>query len=206
MAPSPSPDAPLAEREGDLLLRIAEEAVVDGLLGSPPRGRAVSTMPPALREPRGVFVTLSVNGRLNGCLGSMEGVEPLAHGTARHAWSAAFADPRLPALRAADYEALTIEVSVLSRLAPLPARSRPELLAQLRPDLDGVVVAAANRRALFLPAVWDQLPDPADFLDHLQAKAGFPPPRWPEGMRAWRFSAQRFTRRATEHPTLSGRV
>lgn len=196
MAPSPSADARVGPAEADLLLDIAETAIVDGLLGRRPAAPPVTVLPPALREPSGVFVTLTVRGELNGCIGAIEGIEPLAHGAARHAWSAAFADPRLPQLRAADYEQLTIEISVLSPLAPITADSRTDLLARLRPHTDGLLISTGTRQGVFLPAVWEQLPDPEVFLDQLQRKAGLPPGRWPPGMRAFRFTAEHFARRA----------
>jgi len=196
--PSPSADTHLGPAETRLLLDIAAAAIIDGLLDRPPGAPPVTALPPPLREERGTFVTLTVDGSLNGCTGTIEGVEPLGHAVARHAWSSAFTDPRLPALRPEDHERLLIEVSVLSGLSPLPARSRDDLLDRLRPRVDGLVIAAGRRRAVFLPAVWEQLPDPAEFLDHLQLKAGLPAHSWPAEMRAHRFTAERFARRAGE--------
>ena len=117
-------------------------------------------------------MTLHVRGELNGCIGSIEPTEALGVSAARHAWSAAFADPRLPQLRWVDYEHLDISISVLSPLAPTPARSRAELLGALQPRRDGLVISSGGRRAVFLPSVWKQLPDADHFLDHLAAKAG----------------------------------
>jgi uncharacterized protein len=203
MAPSPSPDTPLSGEDRDILLHIADTAIADGLLGRPPSAPTVEHLPPALREHRGIFVTLTVDATLNGCIGSIAGIEPLGHGSARHAWSAAFADPRLPALRPHHYDRLLIEVSVLSPLTTLTATSRRDVLDQLRPA-DGLVIAAdRHHQAVFLPAVWDQLPEPAAFLDHLQLKAGLPPGQWPASMRAWRFSAEKFARHSGEQPSPS---
>lgn len=193
MAPSPSAETVLDADEAELLLDIADAAVVTGLRGGPPTVRAAA-LPPALRADVGVFVTLTVDGELNGCIGSIEGVEPLAHGTARHAWSAAFADPRLPPLQRADYPRLTIDVSVLSPLTPMRAATRQDVLTDLERGVHGLVIAVDRHQAAFLPAVWDQLPEPEMFLDHLQAKAGLAPGRWPTGTRAWRFDVQKFTR------------
>ncbi len=179
-----------------MLLDLAEDAIADGLLGRPLAAPDPRTLPPALREPRGVFVTLTVDGRLNGCIGTIESAEPLGQAVGCYARSAAFADPRLPPLRPSDHPSLTIEVSVLSPLAPMPATPREELMERVRPGVDGLVIAAGNRQGVFLPAVWDKLPDAADFLDRLQLKAGLPLGTWPEGMRAWRFTADKFARRA----------
>jgi len=193
----------LGPPEGGLLLDIADAAIVDGLLGRPPAAPPLAAVPPALRALRGVFATLTIDGELNGCIGTIKGVEALSHATARHAWSAAFDDPRLPPLRPADYAQLTIEVSVLSPLAPIPAHSRADLLAQLRPEIDGLVIAAGHHQGVFLPTVWEQLTEPSVFLTHLQLKAGLDPSWWPPGMRAWRFTTEKFGRRPGAQPIPS---
>ena len=198
MAPSPSAEADIQPADASRLLDIADGVIVDGLMEQQPGVPQVTALPPALRRPAATFVTLTVAGALNGCTGTIEGIEPLGHAVARQAWSSAFTDPRLPPLRAADYGRLMIEVSVLSPLSPMTADSRHELLDQLQPSVDGLVIAAGGHRAVFLPSVWEQLPEPAEFLDRLQAKAGLPPHRWPPGLRAHRFMTQRFARRAGE--------
>ncbi len=141
-------------------------------------------------------MTLTVAGELNGCIGNVEGIEPLGHAVARLALSAAFDDPRLPALRPVDYPHLTIELSLLSGLSTIAAGSRADLLRALRPHHDGVVVTAGPRQGLFLPSVWEQLPSPDEFLDHLWIKAGLTPRTWPTDLRAFRFTAQAYRRRA----------
>ena len=205
MAPSPSPDRALPEPEAALLLDLADDAVVDGLLGRPLAVPDLAALPATMREPTGVFVTLLVGGELNGCIGTIQGDEPIGHAVGRCARSAAFADPRLPPLRPADYDSLTIEVSVLSPLTEIPAASRQQLLDQLRPGVDGLQIAAGARRAVFLPVVWDKLPHPPDFLDHLLRKAGLPLDRWPHDLRAWRFTAEKLARRAgVRHDHVAG--
>jgi hypothetical protein len=206
MARSPSPDLALAEGEVPALLDLAEGAIAEGLAGHRPSVPPEELLPPSLRQRRGVFVTLTVEGDLNGCIGSIEGVEPLGHGVARHAWSAAFADPRFPPLQRHELGRLRIEVSVLSPLAAVPAASREELIGQLRPGVDGLLLATRNQSAVFIPAVWHQLPDPRSFVDRLQAKAGMRPGSWPHDMSAWRFTADTFVRRSgtPRAPTSAG--
>jgi AmmeMemoRadiSam system protein A len=193
--PSSEPDH-LEPAELDVLFDIAQGAIMSGLRGGTPRPPAVDELPGSLRQPVNAFVTLLVDGALNGCIGSIDGNQSLGAAVAHHAWSAAFTDPRLPPLRAADYERLVIEISLLSPLQPLEARSREELLAALRPHTDGLVLEAGSRRGLFLPVVWEQLPDPEDFVDHLLLKAGLPGRSWPSAISAWRFTATRYSRRA----------
>ncbi|MBV9953348.1 MAG: AmmeMemoRadiSam system protein A [Acidimicrobiia bacterium] len=190
MAPSPSPE------DVELLLDIADEAIERALAGQRAKPPALASLPPSLREPVGVFVTLRVGGELNGCIGALDGVEPLGPAVARLAVSAAFGDPRLPALRPADRPHLTIEISLLSPLEPIAVANRDELLASLRPGTDGLVVVALGRRALFLPAVWEQLPDPERFVDQLWAKAGLSPGTWPKGIELSRFTARHHEREA----------
>ncbi|HET7487785.1 MAG TPA: AmmeMemoRadiSam system protein A [Acidimicrobiales bacterium] len=195
MAPSPSADR-LAPADAEVLLDLAEAAIAAGHAGVRLAPAPLATLPPALRRPAGAFVTLRVAGELNGCIGSIEPVEPLAHAVARHARSAAFADPRLPPLRPDQHDRLDVEISVLSPLVPLPGESRDAVLAALRPGVDGLLIAAGGRQAVFLPAVWEQLPDPEVFLAQLEAKARLRPGRWPRTLRAWRFTTATYTRRA----------
>ncbi len=196
MAPSPSPEIRLGAVEAELLLDIADEAILAGLGGRLPLTPEPADLPAVLRARVGSFVTLTVLGELNGCIGSIEGFEPLGVSVARHAWAAAFSDPRLPSLRRDDYEHLTIEVSVLSRPSEIPVGSRRELLADLRPGVDGLVIEAGRHRAVFLPAVWDALPDPVEFLDQLYLKAGLLPGSWPDRMQTFRFTAEKVRRGA----------
>lgn len=195
MAPSYSPEH-LADDDVELLLDLADTTLARALVGDRPPLPTLETLPAALHERRGAFVTLKVGGELNGCIGTIDGDEPLGHAIPRLALSAAFADYRLPALRPSDYRDLLIEVSLLSPLTPIDARSRDELRATLEPGDDGVVVKSGSRQALFLPAVWEQLPDPDDFLDHLWHKAGLAPRTWPPGTETFRFRARKHERRA----------
>jgi AmmeMemoRadiSam system protein A len=203
MAPSPSADIRLSDAEVARLLDLADDAVVDGLRGCPPAPPDLDALPPALRTPRGIFVTLTVDGDLNGCIGSVAGSEPLGLAAARLARAAAFADPRLPALQPSDYPSLTIEVSLLSPLEPIPAATRQELREHTEPGVHGLVIAAGRRQAVFLPAVWQKLPDPDRFLDHLLQKAGISPRDWPVGMEAQRFTVEKLSRPAGDRSVPS---
>lgn len=195
MAPSPSSEPRISPNNAELLLDLADASVIAGLAGRPVPLPALDALPAALRREVGAFVTLTVEGTLNGCIGSIEGAEPLGVAVPRSAWSAAFADPRLPALRADQYEDLTISISILSPLAPMAVASRAELVAALRTGADGLVIGTPERRAVFLPSVWEQLPDPGDFVDDLYRKAGLRVGSWPPGMAARHFSTMSFGRK-----------
>lgn len=131
---------------------------------------------PWLDEPGASFVTLTKNGRLRGCIGTLEAYRPLGRDVAAHAVDAAVRDPRFWPVTAREYPELDIEVSVLSTPEPMPIAGRDELERTLRPGVDGLVLAdrGGRHRATFLPQVWDELPDPHDFVSHLLAKAGLP--------------------------------
>jgi hypothetical protein len=193
MAPSSWPEPDL-----DALFALADVGVRAGLVGRRPPDVDPATLRPALREPCGVFVTLEVAGRLNGCIGTIEAVEPLGVAVPRMAWAAAFADPRLPELTADDYQSLDIKLSLMDPLEPLPASSEAELAGALRPGVDGLLIRAGSAQGTFLPAVWDKVPDPLVFLRRLEAKAGLRPGRWPADLRAWRYTATEYRRRAAD--------
>jgi AmmeMemoRadiSam system protein A len=192
MAPSPSPEA-AAPAEGDLLLDLAEWSIRAAFSPGPAAGTAPA-LPDRLQVPRGAFVTLFVDGRLNGCIGAIDTPEPLGACIGRLARAAAFDDPRLPPLRPEQLDALTIEVSILSPLEPIASGTRAEVLAAVRPHAHGLQIESGRRRGVFLPDVWAQLPDPDDFLDHLLAKAGLHPRTWPADLRAHRFATTAFVR------------
>ena len=189
-------EVPLDSAHDELLLDIADRAIVDGLRNARSAVTLPRDLPPELRRAVGAFVSLHVHGELNGCIGSIRTDEPLGASVARHAWSAAFADPRLPALRRADYEHLEIEISILSPLTPVAAPSRGALLESLEPGVDGLLIAAGPHQAVFLPTVWTQLPTADVFVAHLLRKAGLDPSSWPDGVQAHRFTARQLTRTA----------
>lgn len=197
MGPSPSTDPTpaspgewrLSDDARELLLDIAESEIRAALGVGDRRRLDLERLPPELSGPGGAFVTLHVGGQLNGCIGTIESADPIALSVARLAVQSAFEDPRLPALRRQDLPQLEIEISLLSTPHPIPASTRAELLANLRPGADGLILAAGRFRAVFLPVVWRQLPDPDEFLDHLLRKAGLPTFGWPDGIRAEVFTA-----------------
>lgn len=141
-----------------------------------------------LQEQRASFVTLKVDELLRGCIGNIVPRETLVESVAHNAHSAAFNDPRFGALHNDEFPLLSIEISVLSELEPIVCESEQDLLAQLRPGIDGLVISTAHHSATFLPSVWEQLPEPERFLQHLKEKAGLDPQQWPEGISAERFT------------------
>ena len=192
MEPSLSPE------ELDALFALADLGVRAGLARNPAPRVDAATLAPALREPGGVFVTLEVAGDLNGCIGSVVPEVPLGAAVPRLAWAAAFDDPRLPPLTAADYSSLEIKLSLISPLEPVPANTEAGLAAHLRPGVDGVLIRSGAANATYLPAVWQKVPDALSFLRHLEAKAGLRPGLWPGGMQAWRYTTREYRRKAVD--------
>ena len=192
MGPSLSPE------ELDALFALADLGVRAGLAGHPAPRVDPATLAPALRQPAGAFVTLEVAGDLNGCIGSIVPEAPLGVAVPRLAWAAAFDDPRLPPLTAAEYPSLEIKLSLIGPLEPVHAGSEAELAANLRPGVDGVLIRHGTANATFLPAVWHKVPDALSFLRHLEAKAGLRPGHWPPGMQAWRYTTSDHRRKAVD--------
>ena len=116
----------------------------------------------------------------------------MAVGIAQHALGAAFADPRLPAVTVDDYAEMSVKISVLSILEPTAVESFDELAAAVRPGVDGLLVTAGSRRGTLLPSVWEDLPDPAQFLDALWVKAGLSRRSWPTGLAVARYETEEF--------------
>jgi len=169
------------------LLQTATEAIESQLERRVAAGPDEAALPPELREPRASFVTLTVGGELRGCCGTLEPRRPLATDVWHNARASAFGDPRFQPLEAREWHRVDLEVSVLSPLERVPVRTEAELIAQLVPGEDGLVVAWRGSRATFLPKVWEQLRDPVEFLGHLKRKAGWAPEFWAEDVEVWRY-------------------
>jgi uncharacterized protein len=143
--------------------------------------------PRALLRPGASFVTLKRDGRLRGCIGSLEPSRPLAEDVAQNAYAAARRDPRFPALEVWELSGLDVSVATLGPHEPLAVATRDELLTALRPGIDGLVVRSGTLRATFLPAVWEQLPSPDDFIDALWQKAHLILGAWPANLELSRY-------------------
>lgn len=173
----------LTQEQGQLLVRLARQTIAESL--HLPIDAAVSAEDldqKALQARRGVFVTLNKQGSLRGCIGSLSGVESIVDGVRRHAENAAFHDSRFSPLQAHEFPELQIDISVLTEPVPLTYADGEDLVARLRPNVDGVIVKrSGGAGATFLPQVWEQLPDPRLFLGHLCRKGGMREDAWKTG-------------------------
>jgi MEMO1 family protein len=159
-----------AGEAGETLLSIASGSIANQLLGEPRPQFAA----PWLQQSGATFVTLMKNGELRGCIGSLQPARALAADVAENALGAAFRDPRFPALTAAEWPQCSVEVSLLSSAKPIRFADEADLLEQIRPGEDGIILEADGKRATFLPQVWESVPDKRAFLDQLLRKAGLP--------------------------------
>lgn len=190
----------LAESHRDTILGLVAESIDTGLETGKPPAVDPTEHDAELAAPGACFVTVEKAGRLRGCIGSLEARRPLVADLVHNAYSAAFRDPRFPPLAAEERPEIACSVSLLSPPEPMPeATSDADLIAALVPGEDGLILAEEDagdgaegtRRATFLPQVWEQLPEPADFLARLKIKAGLPADHWSDGMRVWRYRVAR---------------
>ena len=170
---------------GEALLAIARGAIGHrlGLHGEPPRTDAAAW----LARPGASFVTLLLEAKLRGCIGSLAATRHLGEDVAQNALGAALRDPRFAPLTLEEWRRCQVEVSVLSGAKPLRFADEAEMLSQLRPGEDGVILEHEGRRATFLPQVWEGLPDKRKFLDELMRKAGIPADARLERCKLWRY-------------------
>jgi AmmeMemoRadiSam system protein A len=131
-----------------------------------------------LQQKGASFVTLTLNGHLRGCIGTLEAYQLLVLDVREHAIQAALEDPRFPPVRESELEQIHIEVSRLTEPIPFPYQTPQGLLKGLHPGKDGVVLRLGHRSATYLPQVWEQIPAPADFLSELCLKMGAPADTW----------------------------
>ncbi|MFA4968344.1 MAG: AmmeMemoRadiSam system protein B [Sulfuritalea sp.] len=147
---------------------------------------------PALSQPGATFVTLTQKGQLRGCIGSLQAHRALDQDVRANAVAAAFSDPRFPPLTLAELPHTRVEVSLLTVPQPMKFSDEADAIRQLRPHVDGVIFIAGQRRGTFLPQVWEQLPDPRQFLAHLKQKAGLPANYWSSEVELQRYEVQKW--------------
>ncbi|HEY5739356.1 MAG TPA: AmmeMemoRadiSam system protein A [Gammaproteobacteria bacterium] len=145
-----------------------------------------------LLQPAAVFTTLTRDGALRGCVGSLQAQRPLAQAVADSAFNAAFHDRRFKPLDVGEFGLVRIEISVLSAMQPIDAPTRQALLEQLQPGIDGLLVEDRGCRATFLPKVWENLAAPGAFVDQLLVKAGLGAGYWSQTLSLYRYHTHSF--------------
>lgn len=147
---------------------------------------------PELEEPGATFVTLTQDGSLRGCIGSLEAYRPMVEDVAENAVSAAFQDTRFAPLSRREWVTTRIEVSLLEPSVAMAFADEDEAIALLRPHIDGLILTHGRRRATFLPQVWESLPSPRQFLAHLKLKAGLPAEFWDDDIALARYGVRKW--------------
>ena len=185
--------ARLSDADRDQLVEIARLAVKFGIEnGKAPTVKAGSNVSPALTAQRASFVTLNLDGRLRGCIGSVIAHRSLLTDVAENAYRAAFSDPRFPPLTLEELDRIDVSVSILSTPRPLTLNDEADLVRQVRPDQDGLILEDAGRRGLFLPSVWASIPQAGDFIRNLKKKAGLPSDHWSDTIKVNRYITESF--------------
>jgi AmmeMemoRadiSam system protein A len=186
----------LATPERRELLALARASIDSALANGQPVGQMVpftpALLPPGLTVRRSSFVTLRRGEELRGCCGTLDAPRPLAEDVWRNAWAAAFSDYRFSPLSAAEWPHVSLHLSLLTSPQRLDVTSEEQLLAALRPSVDGLILESDTARATFLPVVWEQLPDPAQFVRQLKMKAGWPATYWSDRVRVSRYETESF--------------
>ena len=170
----------LTSEEKNVLLRLARQALERGVKGQELPPLEAESLSPRLQAQGASFVTLTVRGSLRGCIGALEPYQPLAEDVREHTVAAALNDFRFPPVKPEELPNIHIEISRLTIPEPLEYTTPEDLLARLRPGIDGVLLRDGLRRATFLPQVWEKIPDPAQFLDYLCQKMGATTGLWRE--------------------------
>ncbi len=185
---APAPVANEDSERGATLLSVARAAIASAL--GPDRAAAPDA--PWLQESGASFVTLTQNGQLRGCIGTLEARRSLRTDVQANAVGAALRDPRFTPLTLAELPQTEVEVSLLSPLQPLQFENQAQALVQLRPGIDGILFEYQQYRSTFLPQVWEQLPDPVQFMAQLKRKAGLRADFWADGVRLQRYTVRKW--------------
>jgi hypothetical protein len=181
--------AEYAEEHGRTLLGLARASVANALQAGPE-----AAIPPApwLKERRATFVTLTQDAKLRGCIGSLQPTRALGEDVVANAAAAALADRRFAPLGRDEIGKIELEVSLLSAPTAVLFADEGELLAALRPGVDGVILAAADKRGTYLPQVWADIPEPRRFLASLMQKAGIPADTRLTRCQVWRYRVRKW--------------
>lgn len=174
------------------LLNIAKKSIKFGILNQRALPVKLNEFDVQLQQDAASFVTLTLNNNLRGCIGTLEAHQALIKDVSDHAYAAAFEDPRFPKLSEQELTEIEVSISILTPAVAIHFSSEKDLLSQLEPGLDGVILEAGFKRATFLPAVWEQLKSPEEFLNHLKIKAGLNANDWPDQIKISRYQTISF--------------
>ncbi|MGI9281738.1 MAG: AmmeMemoRadiSam system protein A [Endozoicomonas sp.] len=185
-------DLNLSEQDKKSLLRLARHTIATACVeGSPPELDSAQ-FPAKFQMHLATFVTLQKSGELRGCIGSLTPEKTLIEDLAYNAFASAFRDQRFFPVTENELTDLNIEISILTPMAPMSVKNEEDLLKQLQPGIDGLLIQGDYHKATFLPQVWEQLSDPNEFLLHLKHKAGLQFHEWPDDMKCFSYQCLKF--------------
>lgn len=145
--------------------------------------------PQVFSEYGAVFVTLEKNGNLRGCIGSILPQRKLIDDIILNAQNSAYHDSRFSPVTKDEVDDLSIAVSLLTVPKPMKFKDEKDLLNQIRPNIDGIIIRDCGKQAVYLPSVWELIPDKKEFLNSLKVKAGLKPDHFSKTFEAYRFEA-----------------
>jgi uncharacterized protein len=172
------------------LITTARTAIEHGLDTGTVLSVPLDAYEPALCVHAATFVTLHRHHTLRGCIGTLTPYQPLIVDVAAHAYAAAFQDPRFAPLQRHEWAAVKVHISILSAAEAMCFSSEEDLICQLQPGIDGLILSQGQQRGTFLPSVWESLPTPRDFVRHLKVKAGFSSDYWSSQLHISRYHVE----------------
>ncbi len=181
---------PLNKKNRQIVLDLAYQSIESGLRKGHPLSINLRNYPAELSQQRATFVTLEKNKQLRGCIGMLEAILPLAEDITENAYSAAFKDPRFPPLEKSELNDLEIHLSILSPSKEIKFTSEEDLISQIRPKIDGLILESGSRKGTFLPSVWQSIPTSEQFLQHLKQKAGLTKYYWSDQIKVYRYTTE----------------
>lgn len=171
----------------DFVIDVCKKSILAGLNKE---GLKLNSIPAVFKGLGACFVTLEKNNDLRGCIGSIIAHRPLIDDLVKNAQSSAFLDSRFQPLKKDEFQSLSIDVSLLSTPEKMEFKDETDLLAQIKPFIDGIIIKDGNYQAVYLPSVWEQLPEKEVFLGSLKIKAGMPPKHFSDTFEAYRFKTE----------------
>lgn len=186
----------LSSTDQQILLKIARQSIAYGLQHGKHGVVNAQNLPMLLLNPAATFVTLLVGDKLRGCIGSIKPRQSLADDVAYNAFLAAFKDTRFLPLRPEELQMIHIDISILSEPEPIDFDSEAELLEKIRVGIDGLILQDNEYRGLFLPSVWEHVPEKQAFLQQLKRKAGLPMDYWSDSIVCHRFTTNIFSEKS----------
>ncbi len=196
-------ESTLSTDDRNCLLQLARNSIQHGLTNGTAIAVDCTSYASRLQEKLACFVTLNRNGALRGCIGHLEAQQPLVKDVADNAFAAAFRDPRFPSVTESEMAVVEIHISILSPAQPIEFDSEQDLIDQLHPGQDGLILKYQGRSGTFLPSVWESLQDAESFLKNLKLKAGLTANFWSDHMQISRYTTESFSDSVTAQ-TSSG--